>query len=633
MLAAVAGYSLLPLIIWAGTLDMSPWLFVAVWYAARVPFWVALAQTGWPKTEKRSSDLKAGRLAALEDFKVIRLRYLVPLAVCTFQWALFAWAVTLVDPSVVTVMFEAWPVFFGLLTLTTYWNKRAFDGPNEPQGSEEQPASSRVSTMLVMLTVGAAGVALVVLSDNEGGLSAWTLQAWFGLLLGIAAAVLAAAHGIFAQLMGADQCPDSLNRHRAFVTASGGVVAQLLTSPVFIVVGIVISAGSGWKLTVSGLMLAFCAGFVQSIAEWCFHHATHLARDEYGQEVAKVHSLYYSTPILSLLLLAGFADTDIARPDSLIAGAAGVVAVNMVLHLDPEGAANRQGRGGYGYRALVLALWVSGVLILFRDDWVPDNWQVWSVVEYWGILGLLATVFILVYSFRQSRVEALRRDADELMLGLHHEFNVMRLYSEAQGVVDPTRHMSATECRKCMERLRVIDSDSGRNFNEDYLELRRDLESRTVTAVNAADTAEAQRWSKLLVDVERLVGMRQQGRGFAEPAVLAMFAAVTAALAVVARPENTLEPFARWVHDSVSVTIAAAFLFLGFDLVDKRRAADTPVFRKVGKTAQTKHGQLPGWRLELLSYDDRRVPQLITAALGAVLLIGAIAMLGFKWMT
>ncbi len=660
MLAAVAGFASLPVLIWAGTRELSPWLFVALWYVARAAVWTGLAQTGVPKTKQRlkdrEADMKAGRVAMAADFKVIKFEYLVVQAFSGFSWLLFAIAVTLSDPSVVTVAFEFWPVLFALFTLTSFWDKRGLKESENQQGREAPasrirmmlvmlvldrspahqsllPPASRIRMMLVMLVVGAAGVALVVVSENEGGLSAWTQRAWLGLLLAVVAAASTAAASINAQLMGSDQRPESSNRDRSSVSVSGNIVATLVVAPVIFIAGLLASAGSGWGFTASGLMFVVCAGLVYPISDWCFHNALHLARDRYKHESAGVNSIYYLTPVAALLLLAGFADTDIARPDLLIAGAAGVVAVNMVLHLDPEGAATRQGQGGYGYRALVLALWVSGVLILFRDDWVPDNWQVWSVVEYWGILGLLATVFILVYSFRQIRVEALRRDADELMLGLHHEFNVMRLYSEAQGVVDPTRHMSATECRKCMERLRVIDSDSGRNFNEDYLELRRDLESRTVTAVNAADTAEAQRWSKLLVDVERLVGMRQQGRGFAEPAVLAMFAAVTAALAVVARPENTLEPFARWVHDSVSVTIAAAFLFLGFDLVDKRRAADTPVFRKVGKTAQTKHGQLPGWRLELLSYDDRRVPQLITAALGAVLLIGAIAMLGFKWMT
>ena len=628
MLVAVAGFALLPLLIWLGTRDMSVWVFVGMWYALRGTFWLGIAQIGFPRTADRRRDIASGGVVMLKDLKVIKVKYLIADIVCSLEWIIFAAALTLADPSVVTVVFELWPILFALLTFSSYWRRYGLKENKNQQSNKE--SESRVSMMMVMLVVGAVGTTLVVLSDSEEGLFGWDQRALLGLLLAVLAAVFAAISTMIDQLMGIDQKTTAgPNRVAAFTAVSGTAFVRSLLVPVFIGIGLLF-ADSGDTYTQFGLMIVVCVGFVHIIAHWCLIYALNLASEKYKRETASINTLYYMRTIVALLLLAGFAGTDIARPDLLIAGTIVVVAVNMVMHLDPEGTSTRQGQGGYGYRALVLALWVSGVLVLFRDDWVPDNWQVWSVVEYWGILGLLATVFILVYSFRQSRVGDLRRDADELMLGLHHEFNVMRLYSEARGASDTTGHMSATEC---MERLRVIDRSSGKSFNDAYLELRRDLEGRTVAAVYADDTVEANRWSKLLVDVERLVGLRQQGRGFAEPAVLAMFAAVTAALAVVARPENTLEPFARWIHDSVSVTIAAAFLFLGFDLVDKRRAADTPVFRKVGETAQKTHGQPPGWRLELLFYEDRRVPQLITTALGAVLLIGAIAMLGFKWMT
>ncbi len=635
MLAAVVGFASLPVLIWAGTRDLSPWLFAALWYVARAAVWSVLVQTGFPKTKERlkdrERDKKARRVSIVADLKVIKFGYLIAQAFCGFSGLLFAVAITLSNPSVVTIAFEFWPVFFALLTTTSFWGQRGLKESDSQLENDE--SGNRIFSMLVMLVIGAAAVALVVISDNQDGLSAWTQRDWLGLLLAVVAAFSIAAGSMNSNLMGADQCDDLSKRDKTSVSVSGNILSTLVLAPVIFIVGLVASAGSDWGFTASGLTFVLCSGFVHPFSNWCFHNGLHLARVKHGRDAAGVNSLYYLTPVGALILLAGFADTDIARPDLLIAGAAGVVAVNMVLHLDPEGAETRQGSGGYGYRALVLALWVSGVLVLFRDDWVPDNWQVWSVVEYWGILGLLATVFILVYSFRQSRVGELRRAADELMLGLYHEFNVMLRYSEARGGGYTTGYMSAKECEECMKRLHVIDSSSGKEFNDAYLELRRDLEKRTVVEAESADIAVAQRWSKLLVDVERLVGLRQQGRGFAEPAVLAMFAAVTAALAVVARPENTLEPFARWIHDSVSVTIAAAFLFLGFDLVDKRRAADTPIFRKVGEYAQETHGQPPGWRLELLAYEDRRVPQLITATLGAMLLIGAIAMLGFKWMT
>ena len=589
---------------------MSPWLFVAIWYAARGFFHFSFT-----------------RSSLLKDLKVIKRKYIILAAICALQWPFFAVAVTLIDPAVATVLFGAWPVFFGLLTLTRFWRKHALKETQHKQDNQE--TKSKIIAMLVMLVFGAAGVSLVVLSDNEAGLSGWTRGAAIGLFLAGLSALFTAGSSMTTNLMGADQKPSLPKRESAAVGVSGLTCVRLVLAPVLIGFGLLIDADMRWGITASGLSFALCTGILNPIANWCFQHALHFARDEHGREAAGVNALYYLQPVISLMLLVVFGATDIARPDLLIAGAAGAVAVNMVLHLDPEGASSRQGQSGYGYRALVLAVWLSGVMVLFRDDWLPENWQVWSVVEYWGILGLLATVFILVYSFQQSRVGVLRLGADELMLRLHHEFNVMHLSDSAQSAVDSSENISAEEC---MKQLRVIDSSQGKRFNDAYLKLRSDLEKLTVSSADASDTAAAQRWSSLLVDVERLVILRQQGRGFAEPAVLSMIAALIAVLAVVARPVNALEPFALWVHDSVSVTIAAAFLFLWFDIFDKQHAADAPVFREVSDKPQKEHDQLPCWRLELLFYEDRRVQRIITAGLGAVLLIGAIAMLGIKWM-
>ena len=591
---------------------MSLWLFVAVQYSVRGVLHFVFVQI---QQAFRVGDAKADRrgVAMLEDLRAAKGGYLVTAVVGNLTWLLFAAALSLTDPSVATVVFEFWPIFFGLYTMTGFWRNKMLD--------DAEREDRRLGSMLVLLVVGSVGVALVVFSNQEAALSDWTLESALGVLLALAAGALSAAADINAAVMGVDQHKAVSPRDRTSVSSTGNAAAQLILVPVFLIIGLAVSGDSGWGITTSGLLLALCAGFFHAIGAWAYLRAIHLATDDHGHKAAGITTLYYLTPVAALLLLAGFAGTDIVRTDRLIAGAAGVVAVNMVLHLDPEGVVTRLGRGGYGYRALVLALWGSGVMVLFRDDWLFASWQVWSVVEYWGILGLLATVFILVYSFRQSRVEVLRRDSDELMLRLHHQFDVIRLHEKAI--------LTSEEAAMCMSLLREIDEKSGQSFNKAYLDLRRLLASRTA---NAPNVEQAKRCSGLLIDVERLVGLRQQGRGFAEPAVLAMFAVVTAALAIVARPEAMTVPFARWIHDSVSVTIAAAFLFLGFDLVDKRREADTPVFREVGKTAQVQDNQPPGWRLELATWEDRRVPQIITAGLGAVLLIGAIAMLGVKWM-
>lgn len=144
--------------------------------------------------------------------------------------------------------------------------------------------------------------------------------------------------------------------------------------------------------------------------------------------------------------------------------------------------------------------------------------------------------------------------------------------------------------------------------------------------------------AELLTETETLVNLRQQGRNFAELAVLSMFAATISALAILARPEAAQEllkfpaPFAAWAHDVASMVVAVAFTFLGFDLRDKRREADSRLLRQVSWRAQIRHGQPSGWRLRLHAWNDPRWERLLASSLGALLLAGAVVMLGIKWM-
>ena len=80
------------------------------------------------------------------------------------------------------------------------------------------------------------------------------------------------------------------------------------------------------------------------------------------------------------------------------------------------------------------------------------------------------------------------------------------------------------------------------------------------------------------------------------------------------------------------MAISAAFAFLGFDLIDKRREADAPLLREVSGYAEQEHGQPPGWRLEMAAWHSRTAERRIASILGATLLVGAVAMLGVRWM-
>ena len=112
-----------------------------------------------------------------------------------------------------------------------------------------------------------------------------------------------------------------------------------------------------------------------------------------------------------------------------------------------------------------------------------------------------------------------------------------------------------------------------------------------------------------------------------------MFASVTVALTLTARPAGDIAAFAGLAHDTASLVVAAAFAFLGFNLIDRRRETDAPLFREVTSDAITAHGQPPGWRLEMVAYRNQGAERTVAALLGAALLVGAVLMLAADWLT
>ena len=324
MCAAACGFALMPLLLWLGTLNMSLWIFVGMWYLTRGGLWFGVRQTD-------HKDTSSGGIVLLEDLKLIRPRYLFLEAVWSCRWVFFVGALTLADPSVVTVVNEAWVPLFGLLTLTSYWRQYALQ---ENESSETlRSSNSRPLLMVTMLAFGTASAALVVFSENEDTYFVEDQQALLGLLLAVISAVWGATSTMGDQLMGLDPKKSPPTRLRtAFVAMSGVTVVRFLLAPVFIVVGLVTTDSVG-AFPASGLLVAVCAGLIHTASHGSIIYALNLAARKQKREAASVTSLFYLSPVLALLLLDGFADTNIARPGLFITGVAGVLVVNVALHL------------------------------------------------------------------------------------------------------------------------------------------------------------------------------------------------------------------------------------------------------------------------------------------------------------
>ena len=608
MLVAVGCYVGLPLTIYNGVQTTSPLLFAAFSYLLGC---VAYA------TAVQMSRAEEGGVTMLRLLAAAKRRHLLSMGALECSWFLFAAAIALAPAAVVTILFELWPVLFAVLCLTGWWRRRMHP--------DELLDRSVAAATLTFMTAGIAAVALAVLSDT--GSQSWSWQATFGVAMAAVAAVAVATAVAVAQVMGEHQRHGS-DEAPSDVSSAGTMAARgLLAGAVLAVLAVWRLAGGPLDVSWNGLGWAATAATLQTGGTWLYVRSLHLAREHGGQSAPQINSLYYLVPVGAVVLLAWLTDSTVARPDLLICGVAGVVAVNMVMHLDPEGAAQRAHPvGGHGYKALVLAVWVCGTAVVLRDDWLPEGWQVWSVVEYWGMVGVLATVFVLMLSFRQSRLGERRHETDRLTLGLHQTFEAMR---HAQT-------LSVQAADEASEYLRDIDIASRPNdLSRAYLDLRRVLLAGVPPDTAATDAAQAEQAAArhaVLGDVETLTNLRQQDRNFAEMAALTMFAAVTVALTLTARPAGDVTPFAGLAHDTASLVVAAAFAFLGFDLIDKRREADAPLFRHVTDEAQARYGQPPGWRLEMVAYYDRGVERVVASLLGAALLVGAVVMLAVDWL-
>lgn len=190
MAIAVVAYAPLPLLIYLGTRQMSTYIFVAVWQVLSAALYVLIRQARRNKGQNSSSWI------IIDDIKRIKPKYLGWEVLFSLYWLAFALAITLVEPVVATVIFEFWPVLFGVLTLSLWWQELI----NKKDEKKEQETTSR-GLMLVLLFVGAVSVGFAVLSD-AGELLEWSNTAIAGVGMALLATLLTVGSTAVHQLMG-----------------------------------------------------------------------------------------------------------------------------------------------------------------------------------------------------------------------------------------------------------------------------------------------------------------------------------------------------------------------------------------------------------------------------------------------
>ena len=532
----------------------------------------------------------------------------------------FTWSTTYIDTAVTASLYETWPILW-LMYVHYLDNKK--HGPID--------IGYRSVATYVMMFLALPAMSLVVFSTYEAdgaslgvGSGSFTLP-WRGIALALIGPVIGAL-ATFAYLF-TDRVLYGSSSHRSdnwkhlpsheedvriaedAVSMVCVVIAHLMTVP--IILGLAIHESGLYSLLMSRHFI------VGAVAGLCINGPAMLAirRAHFASERREVISVQYLAPIGGLFFLWIFRGIDIARMDFLLFGTGAIVALNVLLNVDPENPDQRiskkettdtAGVSGtppsapaeveektsdagalpikerHSLKALVVALLTFGIFVYFRPELIDPETLIWQAGDYWAVLALASTVFALLLAFRLTRVEALLVSEDHRTLTLVRRIEL--LPSRLFGLENPDE--SRATLLRWIRTLNRADSLSKyrRAYNYAHIEV-------TKIVVRVGDdglTADERREiAEIRSDLDALGHGRQGAREFAERIALWLIGGLIVVLCL-AVPEQP-EVWAQLLADAFAIVLAAVVIFLLFHLADVRRSRGDELLRE----------RDPEWRSEL----------------------------------
>ena len=418
------------------------------------------------------------------------------------------------------------------------------------------------------------------------------------LLVTLAAGAAAAAAFTFpwGEKLAASISSDSIDQRSIkslalFGTVLGYALSNLLSGPVNIGIGLL----RGEELT--GTMFAFSILGGMSIHSLgiVLARKANLTTDNLG-----INAMSYATPVLSLMWLFAFAQTEVERWDYLIIGAAAIISSNLIINFEAE--------VRFGFKALILALWACGTFVYLRDELLvllPFHGWLWPRETYLGSVGLSATVFILLLTFRVARLAPRTQDEDNRIFALHRAVELLATRSLIAPVT--SEHIRGVDSARNPEELRIAYSQAKLCF------VRAAAVNHPVADQKLLASAEAQ--------LNMVVHSRQQGVDFGELFSLIIFGGATVLLSLLSRPE--VSGWTAFIYEIFSVLFPAVIVFLIVSVWDLHRdRADLVLATQTGDD---------GYGVIFRDPRNRRFERSVSTVVGLGIAATYAGLLWYKW--
>lgn len=581
MLLSVVGFSVIPLLIANGGGEQNPFLFAAS-LKMGVFFGLAIFLAVMFRDVLFNATVIQIIVQRLPTWSMLFM------LINQFEYALFGLAIRFVDVSVAAVLFETWPIAVILLTASLFRRESRYGKIRKE--------------MLLLLVMGFIGFWFVAASQsgsfgNLGDAQFGTTLVGIGLVVMAAFAAAVAAYGIRWGVDLRRALPPNLVEHKDIELVE--VCCVLIANTVAHFVGSVLAGlvgfSTGESLDIRILIYALAAGGVAHTVATMAWRAANLMTTNLG-----INALSYATPVVTLVWLFLFAEVDIARTDYLIMGAAAIITANLLINFEAE--------VRFGFKAMILALWVCGAFVYLRDDfmiYLPFEGWLWPRETYLGALGLSATIFTLLLTFRIARLAPRTQDEDNRIFALHRSLELLAqrnlIASEA------TRHIRGIDSARTPEELRLA-----------YTQVKLCFAEATAEDLPPSD-------QRLLADVEAQLNMmvhsRQQGLEFGELFSLIIFGGATVLLSLVSRPE--VEGWTAFLLEVFSTLFPAVIIFLITNVWDLHRDRADLVL------ANQQNSQ--GFGVIFRDARSRRFEQSVSLVVGLLIIIAYAGLLWYKW--
>lgn len=516
------------------------------------------------------------RAQVKQHFQVLRERKYIFNSLLIFaiiggclEHSLFAWSIQLMDIAVATIHKELWPVAMILLMSWLYRRDDKFQKVTIKSislvllgllGAALAYASQSVDFVAFYSTLSwqtAGGACLALLAIISAALSAcgfrWGTNVSYGtvgnnslelffsvvafMLVGLFGALISGIIAAFRLQSGSESIP----LDAPIVQFAGEQTSLAIVASLGIVVPLLVPLIGGTA----------AHGF-PSIS-W---RAANFASNNLG-----INALSYLTPVLGLYWLFLFAAATIPRMDYLVIGTTLIIVANLLLNVDLE----VRYRVRYGFKALLIALAISGLLVYLRDGIFEavsvDHWD-WGGTGYFESVGLAATVFTLILAFRVARMVTRANDENSRIFSAFRKLDLLAQL----GVID-------REIRDCIRR--IADANSDAELKSAYTVARGHIvhtRRRLKEQGTPVDPDIQIMLNQAESDLDTLVHSRQVEVVPGERFGLWIFAAIIIVLALGTQPElKEYQIWARLMVDIFALLISSVVVFLMVNVADLQR--------------------------------------------------------------